>query len=146
MKTNSTLTLACLTVAGMVGYYVYAGQNTMATLRNNWTHYIYTETTIYEDSRTRGIDAFQIPVRNNTDYLIDEVDVTVSYLKEAGGSYKDEKVAIFNIPPHSVKLGKAPSTLRGTSVQLKISDVISRSLNLCYPGGNKDYHDPYKWN
>ena len=146
MKTNSTLTLACLTVAGMVGYYVYAGQNSTPTLRNNWMHYIYTVSTDNASGRIDETNAFQIPVRNNTDYLVDEVDVTVSYRKEAGEVLKDEKVAIFNIPPHSVKLGTAPNGPRGSNVQLKISEVISHSLNLCYPGSNRDYHDPYKCN
>ena len=150
MKLNSTFTLACLTLTVMIGYYVYAGQKrqetVLTTVRNNWTNYVYMETTNYADLKVGETDGLQIPVRNNMNFVVDEVEVTVGYIKEGGEIYKEEKVAIFNIPPNSVKRGNAPSSLPGTSVQLKISRVVSHSLNLCFPGSNRDYRDPYKCN
>ena len=148
MKLNSTFTLACLTLAVMIGYYVYAGQKrqetVLTTVRNNWTKFIYVEPTNYAELKPGVTNELQIPVRNNVNFLIDEVEVTVEYIKEGGGISKEEKVSIFNIPPYSVKRGTVPASLPGVTVQLKISKVVSHSLQFCYPGSSRDYRDPYK--
>lgn len=118
----------------------------LLAIRNNWSSYVYCEQFKFRFSSLGGISEFGIPVRNNTDYKIDEVVIDVDYIKKAGGVYKTEQVTVYNIAPHSSKIGKAPESPRGTSVEIKISAIQSRDLNLCLPGNGWDMRDPYKCN
>jgi hypothetical protein len=118
--------------------------NELKRVRNSWSDYIYVEDAHYMFSSLGGINAFDVPVRNNTDYVIDEVIVRIDYIKKSGGVYKTEDVTIYNIPPHSLKTVKAPESPRGTSIDLKVTSAQSRDLNLCYPGNGWEPGDPYR--
>ena len=118
----------------------------LSSLRNNWNAYIYTGETRYRFSLLGGIDAFDVPVRNDTDFLLDEVVIAINYIKKSGGLFKTEKLVITNVPPHSVKVGKAPDSPRGISVDLSISNIISRDMKFIYPGSRTNAMDPYVYN
>jgi hypothetical protein len=160
MKTSTTwLLIAVFFIVGISTYIYFTKQkeetirkeqalvemqeNHFRELRNSWARYIYPAKTEYVFSSLGGIDQFNLPIQNNTDYMIDEVDVEVSYIKTSGGVYKTETIAVQNIPPHTAKSGIAPKSTRGTSVDFKIVQVYCRSLNLCYPSGSRNFSDPY---
>lgn len=115
----------------------------LKTLRNSWSTYIYLSATQYKFSKLGGIDEFDIPVRNNSDYLIDQLRIKVQYIKAAGGVFKSEVVTVDNLAPHSTKTVRAPKSSRGTSVELDIIEAYSREMKMCYPRGGGDILDPY---
>lgn len=117
--------------------------DSLKSIRNNWSSYIYHGSTEYTYSKLGGVDAFDIPIHNNTSYVLDEVKVKVSYIKAAGGVFKNEYVTITNVPPNAVKTVRAPRSKRGTSIDLEITEAYSRGLQFCYPRGGGDYSDPY---
>ncbi len=118
-------------------------EDKLKTTRNNWSTFIYASSTQYQYSKLGGIDEFDIPIRNNTDYLIEEMKIKVRYIKEAGGVFKTEFVTLNNILPHSIKNVRAPKSNRGTSVDFEIVEVYSREMKFCYPQGGGDVLDPY---
>jgi len=73
-----------------------------------------------------------IIVTNNTEYLLNEVNVAVDYIKDSGGIYKTEIVAIYNIPAKQDKSASAPESDRGTSVTTKVQSISSKKLHMCY--------------
>ena len=144
--TKSWLWPIVIVILGIAAYFFFTHkqkEDDLKFLRNNWSSYIHTNNTNYMYSKLGGIDEFDVPVTNETDYLLDEVVVHVSYIKAAGGVYKEENVTISNIAPHSVKVGRAPSSSRGTSVEIKTTEIISRTMHFCYPSGSGGYSDPY---
>jgi hypothetical protein len=118
----------------------------LTDVRNNWSRYIYTGETHYTYSLLGGIDAFDIPVENNTNFILDEVTLSVTYIKKSGGVFKTERVSVSNIPPHSMKKVKAPDSPRGVSVDMGITNVISRDMKFIFPSSNGLPGDPYLYN
>lgn len=113
------------------------------TYRNNWKNYIKTGRSTYSFSTLGGIDAFTVSVYNNTEYMLDEVVVNVNYIKTSGDTYKTESVTINNVPANSYKTGTAPSSTRGTSVEIDIASVVSKKMHFCYPYDNGNPDDPH---
>lgn len=112
--------------------------------RNRWMDYIRIGDTKPEiDDFWGGVDAFELPVKNDTEYMLDEVQVSISYIKKSGEVYKTEKVALYNIPPRSIETTKAPESSRGTSVTMKITKITARSFHFCYPAAGGNTQDPY---
>lgn len=112
-------------------------------LRNNWKNLIRCDRGNYRAYSLGGNPNFQIPVQNNSDYVIDKITMSVSFIKDAGGVYKTEQVSLDNIPPHSVKYAVGPKSSRGTSVDIEMVEIFSRGMEFCYPRGNGDPFDPY---
>jgi hypothetical protein len=112
--------------------------------RNRWADYIRMGETQPEiDDFWGGVDAFELPVKNDTEYLLDEVQVTVTYIKKSGEVYKTERVSLYNIPPRSIETAKAPESSRGTSVTMKITKITARNFHFCYPANNGNPQDPF---
>ena len=100
--------------------------------RNNIEQYVGANTNRYSYSELGGISNLDIIVTNNTEYLLDEVNVNVDYIKDNGGIYKSEIVTIYNIPAKQDKSVSAPESDRGTSVEAKIQTISSKKLHMCY--------------
>jgi hypothetical protein len=111
--------------------------------RNNWTNYIGVGRFTYKPSVLGGMESFPFPIVNNTDYIIDEVKVQVSYVKDNGEVYKLEDVVLYNIPANSEKWANAPGSSRGTTVSADIVEVISKKMHFCFPHHNGNPNDPY---
>jgi GYF domain 2 len=111
--------------------------------RNNWNKYIRVGRSSYTFSTLGGIDEFTVKVYNDTEYMLDEVVVNVTYIKTSGDTYKTESVVINNIPANSFKTGTAPSSSRGTSVDVNIAGVVSKKMHFCYPYENGNSEDPH---
>jgi hypothetical protein len=113
--------------------------------RNNWFNYIQAGHGSYNYSVLGGITNLEIEVGNSTEYLLEEVIVNVSYIKDNGGIWKAESVILNNIPPNASKTVSAPNSERGTSVKVEITGITSKKMHFCYypgkTGNNVD--DPY---
>ncbi len=118
-------------------------RDSLRDLRNNWQSYIYSGITPYHFTNATH-DVVTIPVRNNTDYVVDEVVVLIDYVRKATGIAHTEKVTVYNILPHSVKTVEAP--IDGTSVSLNIMKALSTGMKFIYPGVNRNPDDPYLQN
>jgi hypothetical protein len=108
--------------------------------RNNWQSYIGLAGTTYNAGKN---EPFNIYVQNNSPYSIEQVELTVNYLKENGDNSKTEVVIIQDIPAHSEKTGNAPGGERAISVATKITRVRCTAMNFCFPHTGSDAKDPY---
>lgn len=100
--------------------------------RNNIEQYVGANTNRYSYNELGGISNLDIIVTNNTEYILDEVNVNVDYIKDNGGIYKSEIVTVYNIPAKQDKSVSAPESDRGTSVETKIQTISSKKLHMCY--------------
>lgn len=100
--------------------------------RNNIEQYVVANTNRYTYNELGGISNLDIIVTNNTEYLLDEVNVNIDYIKDNGGIYKSEIVTLYNIPAKQDKSVSAPESNRGTSVDAKIQTISSKKLHMCY--------------
>jgi hypothetical protein len=100
--------------------------------RNNIEQYVGASTNQYSYNEFGGISNLDIIVTNNTEYLLNEVNVAVDYIKDNGGIYKTEIVTIYNIPAKQDKSASAPESDRGTSVNAKVQSISSKKLHMCY--------------
>jgi len=113
--------------------------------RNNWSDFISATTNEGSYSRLGGISGLEILVTNETEYLLDEVEVQVGYVKANGEYFKTETVSVFNVPANSAKSQNAPDSDRGTSVDMTIMGITSKKMHFCYAPGNwgNNSEDPY---
>jgi hypothetical protein len=100
--------------------------------RNNIEQYVVANTNQYSYNEFGGISNLDIIVTNNTEYLLNEVNVAVDYIKDNGGIYKTEIVTIYNIPAKQDKSASAPESDRGISVNAKVQSISSKKLHMCY--------------
>ncbi len=111
-------------------------------MRNNWSKYITFGKLNYE-TKGDGINAFDVPVFNGTDAVLDKVTVRIDYMKKEKKLFKSETIVIYRIPPRSGLNGKAPDSKKGEKVNVYITGISSRQLHLCYPQNNGNSADPY---
>ena len=113
--------------------------------RNNWGDYISSTSNRYSYREIGGIFELEVIITNNTEYMLDEVDVQVGYIKDNGSYFKTEIVRVYNINAHSAKSQKAPESERGKSVDMTINGITSRKMHFCYQlgSGAKNLEDPY---
>lgn len=113
--------------------------------RNNWSNYIRVSTNNFTYSEMGGIKNLEVIVTNKTEYMLDEVEVLVLYIKANGESFKTETVTVYNIPANGSKNTSAPESIRGTYVESDIQGIISKKMHFCYSsvawGNNSE--DPY---
>ncbi|MEO8405351.1 MAG: hypothetical protein ABI480_12170 [Chitinophagaceae bacterium] len=138
--------LTVLAVTGMTTYFIILKKqqdNNLRAIRNSWTSWIFINNAHYTYTAFGSAEPLDIPIQNNSDYIIDEVIVAIRYGKSSGVTVKTENVTINNILPHSIKTAHAPATLQGVSVDTDITEVVSRGLQFCYPSGSGSVGDPY---
>ncbi|MEO6611246.1 MAG: DUF4339 domain-containing protein [Chitinophagaceae bacterium] len=111
-------------------------------MRNNWSKYITFGKLNYE-TKGDGINAFDVPVYNGTDAILDKVTVRIDYMKKEKKLFKSETIVLYRIPPRSGLVGKAPESKKGELVNVYITAISSRQLHLCYPQNNGNSADPY---
>ena len=90
-------------------------ENEKKGIRNNWFNYISVERSSYTYREIVGIYDLYITVTNNSDYMLDQVETQISYIKSNGEIYKTETVIFNQIPPHHTQKLGAPESNRGTS-------------------------------
>lgn len=144
---KSLLTIAGIIVLALIGYFVFSQmkyqqyqndrvysnnveEDTKASIRNNIASLVIAERNEYSYSELGGISNLKITVTNNTDYLIDIVQVKVTYIK-ANGDVWDSKIVDFNlINPQTKNTMRVPDTERGTSIRYEIVSIKSIALGL----------------
>lgn len=77
-----------------------------------------------------GISNLSITVFNNSDYMIDNIRVRVSYIKSNGETYKTEFIYFQNIKAHGSATLKAPDSDRGAKVSLLIDKYRCSALGV----------------
>jgi chemotaxis protein histidine kinase CheA len=110
--------------------------------RNNWPKYI-TFGKLEYNTKGDGIDAFNVPVFNSTNAMVDKVTVRVDYMKKDKKVVKSETIFVYNIPPGAGLNGKAPEYKKGNNVKVFITGITSRKLHFCFPANNGNPGDPY---
>lgn len=113
--------------------------------RNNWSNYISATNNRYSYREIGGIFELEVVVTNSTEYMIDEVEVQVGYVKENGDYFKSETVRVYNIPANSTRSQVAPDSERGKSVKMTIYGITSKKMHFCYAPGTwaNNLEDPY---
>jgi hypothetical protein len=113
--------------------------------RNNWTQYITVTNGDYRASALGGILGLEVVIVNDTDYLLDEVDADVTYIKSNHDTWKTISIPVTNIPAHSKKTVPVEDVDRGTSVKISASSIMSKKMHFYYSSeynsGNNE--DPY---
>lgn len=110
--------------------------------RNNWPRYI-TFGKLDYNTKGDGIDAFNVPVYNGTNAMLDKVTVRVDYMKKDRKVVNSETIFIYNIPPGQGVNGKAPEYKKGNNIKVFITGITSRKLHFCFPANNGNPADPY---
>jgi hypothetical protein len=111
--------------------------------RNNWSSYIGVSRHNANPGWSGGMESFDVFVSNKTDYMLDQVEVLVTYVKDNGGIYKTETVTFTNVPPSSEMAERAPGSSRGTYVRTEIKSIQSKKMHFCFPSNNGNPADPY---
>jgi hypothetical protein len=110
--------------------------------RNNWSHYISIGKYDYKVTKG-GVEAFNVPVYNGTNAMLDQVTVLVEYMKKDKKIYFSEPVKIYNIPSGGGLNGKAAGYDRGNNVRVTIQSITCGKLHFCYPFKSSNPADPY---
>jgi hypothetical protein len=108
-------------------------QDETIVYRENWPSYITSSNNEYLYSDLGGISSLEISLNNNTPYMLDEVIVSVDYVKTNGGVFKTETLYFNNVKPNSISYLPAPNSPRGTSVNHYILGVQSTEMKLHFP-------------
>jgi hypothetical protein len=115
-------------------------------MRNRWPSYI-TLGSINPNYKGEGVEAFDVPVYNGTDVMIDKVTIRIEYLKKKEKKiFKTEDITINNIPARTTMNGRAPESKKGEKVNVIITGITSKKLHFCYPVNNGNAADPYYCN
>jgi len=99
-------------------------------VKNNITSYVTAERNDFRYRTLGGISDLRISVTNNTDYLLENVKVKVTYIKLGGGIWQDKYVDFNSVDPHSKRTVKIPDTNRGVKVEYQIASIKSNALDL----------------
>lgn len=113
--------------------------------RNNWERFIWAKNDKYKYNLLGGITDLEVVVTNETEYILDEVIVSVQYIKDNGAIYKTEAVTVYNVPAQGKASMPAPDSDRGTSVKMEIGAISSKKMHFCYSSDidARGSEDPY---
>ncbi len=118
-------------------------------LRDHWRDFIKVTRSSFTYREAGGIWDLYIVATNNTEFTIDNISVSIGYIKKNGQVYKSEEINTGQIPPHSTTKTRAPNSDRGTRVsEPGIMLINSNQMNFCFAEGNWIKNDissdPYK--
>lgn len=100
---------------------VYEKAQKIKNIKEHIDTYVEHRVNFSYDPTFGGINNVSVTVGNNSDFKLEEVTVTLLYIKKNGDLHDSKNVTLYNIPPHSVKTTLAPSSGRGTSMDSKIT-------------------------
>jgi hypothetical protein len=99
--------------------------------RNNWSDYIKVATE-YQYNDLGGIYSPKVTLKNDTEYIIDNINIELQYIKDNGEVYKTENLTFSNVQPYSLQTLDAPDSNRGTKLVEQILSIHSDKMNFCY--------------
>ena len=100
--------------------------------RRNWQQFIAVSTNDYRTGFLGGIKNLELIVRNQTEYPLDNVVVTVQYLRSNGEAFKTEQYTINEVPAKGTRAVEAAGSRKGMKVQLKLMSITSQAMNFCW--------------
>jgi hypothetical protein len=112
--------------------------------RKNWKQFITVSTSDYRTGFLGGIKDLKVIVRNQTEYPLDNVVVSVQYLKGNGDVFKTEQYTVNNVPAKGVQSVSAADSRKGQKVEITMVSITSQPMNFCWavnkpaPAGNED--------
>ncbi|HLZ16139.1 MAG TPA: DUF4339 domain-containing protein [Cyclobacteriaceae bacterium] len=98
--------------------------------RNNISNYVTVGHSSYNYYAFGGIKNLSIVVTNNSAFLLEHVQVKLSYIKVDGGLYKDVVLDFDYVPAHNQQTLPVPDTDRGIRVTEQILSIRSSALGL----------------
>jgi hypothetical protein len=115
-------------------------------IRNKITKYVTAYTNGFDKGAFGGISNLKIKIRNTSAYVIDDVEIQVTYIQANGKVFKTETVYCRDINHNSSTVIEGPDAGRGAEVSVKILAINSKQLGLCYLAGQpgEDPEDPYR--
>ncbi len=96
-----------------------------------------------------GTSNLDVIVTNITNYTIDQVTISIVYIKQNKGIYKTETLTFNNISPKQNKSLSTPDSNWGISVNLTKQTISASDLNPCFDKNITPAigdPDPYKCN
>ena len=105
-------------------------EDTKASIKNNITSYVHVANNEYRYSSMGGISNLKITVTNTSNYLLDNVQVKVIYIKTNGEVWDSKTLDFTMIDQQSEKTIKVDNTDRGTSIKYEIVSIKSNALGL----------------
>jgi hypothetical protein len=114
--------------------------------RRNWKQFIAVTTSDYRTGFLGGIKDLHVIVRNQSEYSLDNVVVTVQYMKGNGDVFKTEQYTINDVPAKGTKSVPASSSRKGQKVALQLVSITSQPMNFCWSVNKPappDNPDPY---
>ncbi len=114
--------------------------------RRNWKQFIAVNTSDYRTGLLLCIKDLKIQVRNQSDYPLDNVVVSVEYMRGNDNVFKTEQYTINNIPAKGTQSVAASNSRKGMKVKLKLISITSQAMNFCWavnkpaPPDNPDHY------
>jgi hypothetical protein len=105
--------------------------------RMNWKNYIHVSLNDYKTGFLGGIHGLKVMVKNDTEYDLDNVAVTVSYRRSNGDIFKTEKMVLNNIPSKKSVSVAAPDSRKGMKVEFSLQRITSQAMNFCWEANKK---------
>ena len=128
----------------------YESQNANSSLteknmnyRNSYEKYLKLSRNSFQSREIGGIYDLAITFTNDTEYVIDVVNVQVGYIQENGNYYKTETLQFTNVQPFAEETLSAPDSERGLSVDYQFSEIYSKKMHFYYPSNSGNNSDPY---
>lgn len=118
-----------------------------AYFRKNWKNFIQASLNDYKTGFLGGIRNLKILVKNQTDYLLDNVMVTLEYVRVNGEVFKAENHVLSNVPAKGMQVLAAADSRRGMKVRLKLRSITSQAMNFCWSADKvvaPGEQDPYQ--
>ena len=100
--------------------------------RKNWKQFIAVTNSDYKTGFLGGIKNLDVIVKNQTEFVVDNVVVSVEYLKGNGDVFKTEQYTIADIGAKGTKSVRAADSRKGQKVVIKLVSVTSQSMNFCW--------------
>ncbi len=100
--------------------------------KKNWKSYISVKPK-YATGPMGGISNATVTLTNYMPYVIDQVTISLSYIRVDNSVYKYEKVTFSNVAPNSSPTKPAPWSDKGMNIKARISKVSSKILDFNYP-------------
>lgn len=100
--------------------------------RRNWKQFIAVTTSDYRTGFLGGIKDLHVIVRNQSEYSLDNVVVSVQYMRGNGDVFKTEQYTINDVPAKGTKSIQASSSRKGQKVALQLVSITSQPMNFCW--------------
>ncbi len=83
----------------------------------------------FKTKKLGGVKGLKLTVQNDSPYDLDNVSVTINYLKKNEREVKKEMMVFSNIKAHTSSTLDVPNTNRGAKVTFNITAVNSKQLD-----------------